>query len=93
MVIYNNYYNDLVTRIAINKQVTDSFTIITKDEINSQFNRSDNMIVNVNIDRRPGYEYHFVTGFGFAEDLNLFVYFDGKINANIQIYIYGMKVL
>ena len=36
---------------------------------------------------------HFVTGFGFDEDLNLFVYFDGKINANMQIYIYGMKVL
>lgn len=83
----------MVTIIAINKQVSDSFTIITKNEINSAFNRSDNMIVNVNIDRRPSYGYHFVTGFGFAEYLNLFVYFDGKINANVQIYIYGMKVL
>lgn len=83
----------MVTRIAINKQVNDSFTIITKDEINSKFNRSDNMIVNVNIDRRANYGYHFVTGFGFAENLNLFVYFDGKINANVQIYIYGMKIL
>lgn len=81
----------MVTRIAISKQVNDSFAIINKNEINSQFNRSDNMIVN--IDRRPGYEYHFVTGFGFAEDLNLFVYFDSKINATVQIYIYGMKVL
>lgn len=89
----DNYYNDLVTRIAIHKQVNDSFTIITKDEIDSRFNRSDNMIVNVNIDRRPGYAYHFVTGFGFAEDLNMLVYFDGKINANVQIYIYGMKVV
>ena len=83
----------MVTRIAINKQVNDSFTIITKNEINSAFNRSDNMIVNVNKDRKYYYGYHFVTGFGFVEDLNLFVYFDGKINANVQIYIYGMKVL
>lgn len=84
----------MVTRIAISKQINDSFTIITKNEIDSAFNRyDDSMIVNVNIDRRAGYGYHFVTGFGFAEDLNMFVYFDGKINANVQIYIYGMKVL
>lgn len=60
------------------------YVVITKSEIGV----SNGYILDVNIERSPNYGYHYVTGHGVDSSGNLFVYFDGAINATVLIMIH-----
>ena len=75
----------LVKRKSIYKNISDSYCIITPSEIGG----SNRYILDVNIERTQTYGYHFVTGHGVDSSGNLFVYYNGAINANnVQIMIH-----
>ena len=67
------------------KTISDQpYTVITHSELNI----GEVYILDVNIMRSPNYGYHFVTGHGVDSSGNLFVYFDGAINATVHIMIH-----
>ena len=80
--------SNLVKRMIIQKNVSDSYCVITPSEMNIPLM----YILDVNIQRSPGYGYHFVVGHGVDDSGNLFVYFDGKISATVGIMIHYSKI-
>ena len=60
-----------------------TYTVITKFEL-----FSDAYILDVNIMRTSVYGYHFVTGHAVDDSGNLYIYFDGAINAVVNILIH-----
>ena len=65
------------------KKTNGAYAIITASELGLQ-NVTSN-VINVNIQRNASTGYHFVTGFGW-EGSNLYVYFDGAIDTNVDVY-------
>ena len=84
----NTINSNLVKRMIIQKNVSDSYCVITPSEMNIPLM----YILDVNIQRSPGYGYHFVVGHGVDDSGNLFVYFDGKISATVGIMIHYSKI-
>ena len=75
----------LVKRKTVIKTISNqTYAVITDSELNI----GAAFILNVNIERNPNYGYHFVNGHGFDSSGNLFVYFDGTINATVTIMIH-----
>ena len=75
----------LVKRKTVIKTISNqTYAVITGSELNID----TAFIFDVNIERSPNYGYHFVTGHGFDSSGNLFVYFDGAINATVTIMIH-----
>lgn len=59
----------------------------------SSLGLGDNIrIIEINIQRHPSYGYHFVTGWGVDGGGTLFVYFDGAINASVDLMISYRKI-
>ena len=76
--------NEKVQRKHITKTINNqTYVKITKSELN--FN---GFILDVNITRDPTYGYHYVTGHGVDTSGDLFVYFDGAINTNVDILVH-----
>ena len=74
----------MVQRKRITKSINNqTYVSISKSELN--FN---GFILDVNITRDPTYGYHYVVGHGVDTNGNLFVYFDGTINASVDILIH-----
>ena len=81
----NALNSKLVKRKTVIKTISNqTYAIITGSELNID----TDFIFDVNIERNPNYGYHFVAGHGFDSSGNLFVYFDGAINATVTIMIY-----
>ena len=81
----NKLYNEIVKRKVITKTINNqSYAVITKSELNI----GEVFIIDVNIHRSEVYGYHFVTGHAVDDSGNLFVYFDGAINATVTIMIH-----
>lgn len=80
--------SNLVKRMIIQKNVSDSYCVITPSEMNMPLM----YILDVNIERTPAYGYHFVTGHGVDSSGNLFVYFDDKISTTVRIMIHYSKI-
>ena len=75
----------LVKRKTVIKTISNqTYAVITDSELNI----GAAFILDVNIERNPNYGYHFVNGHGFDSSGNLFVYFDGTINATVTIMIH-----
>ena len=72
-------------RKVVTKTISNQpYTVITKSELNI----GTAMILDVNIERTQTYGYHFVTGHAVDSSGNLFVYFDGAMNATVTIMIH-----
>ena len=75
-------------KIVVKKISNQSYVVITKSELNI----GTAFVLDVNIERSSNYGYHFVVGHGFDSSGNLFVYFDGAINATVTIIIHYVKI-
>ena len=85
----NKLYNEIVKRKVVTKTINDSYTVITQSELNI----GEVFIIDVNIMRAPNFGYHFVTGHGVDNSGNLYVYFDGTINATLDVFVHYRKIL
>ena len=75
----------LVKRKFVTKTISNqTYAVITGSELNI----GTAIVFDVNIERSSNYGYHFVNGHGFDSSGNLFVYFDGAINATVTIMIH-----
>ena len=85
-----NLNNEIVKRKVITKTINNqSHTVITKSELNI----GEVFIIDVNIQRDPSLGYHFVTGHGVDNSGNLYVYFDGVINATLNVFVHYRIIL
>ena len=85
----NKLYNEIVKRKVITKTINNqSYTVITRSELNI----GEVFIIDVNISRSPTFGYHFVTGHGVDNSGNLYVYFDGSINATLDIFVHYRRI-
>ena len=76
----------LVKRKEVTKTISNqTYALITQSELNIS---GVIFVVDVNIQRAPGYGYHYVTGHAYDDSYNLFVYFDGVINAEVKIMVH-----
>lgn len=83
--MYIIFYNDSVKAKSITKTINNqTYVSISKSELNN----INAYIISVYIERLSTYGYHYVVGYGIDTSGNLFVYFDGAINANVIIMIF-----
>ena len=75
----------------IYKLVNNSYCIVSKNELGIDSSQKIAVFC-VYIPRDSAYNYHFVKGYGFDADSNLFVYFDGNIEATVAMMIYYIYV-
>ena len=77
-------------RKTVTKIISDeTYTVLTGDELNI----GNTYILDINIVRHPDLGYHFVTGYGIDISGNLFVYFDGSINASVNIMVHYVPII
>ena len=65
------------------------YTVITHSELNI----GEVYILDINIMRSPNYGYHFVIGHGVDGSGNLYVYFDGSINATVDVFVHYVPII
>lgn len=80
--------SNLVKRKTVSKAINASYAVLSSSELNL----GDVYIVDINIPRMPDYGYHFVIGHGVDSSGNLYVYFDGVINATIGLMIHYCNI-
>ena len=84
------HYNEKVLFITKTVQVTNAAYCAMSQ---SYLGLGKNIrIIEINTIRDPSYGYHFVTGWGVDTNGTLYVYFDGSINAVVDLMITYRKI-